>query len=134
MDANADRAGARQRLVSFFPILMLLLLVAAGCDNSPNETQEPEAMSEQARSYLNEALDIMQEHSVNRKDIDWPVLRKRAMQRAVAAEAQMPEDTYGIIKVALHELGDRHSFFLPPDASPTVGYKQRRILPETPKE
>ena len=73
-------------------------------------------MSYQAASYLNRALDIMQKHSVNRKKIDWPALRKRAMKDA--GNAKTPKDTYGAIEVALHNLNDHHSTFFPPGSSP----------------
>lgn len=113
----ANKISARECPVALLIVCGLMLLVAAGCGGSSDETRDHEAASEHARAYLDEALDIMQEHSLNREEIDWSALREHAMSRAAAAEARRPEDTYGIIEVALHELGDGHSFFLPPDAA-----------------
>jgi carboxyl-terminal processing protease len=64
-----------------------------------------------ARAYLEEALNIMQAHSINRDVINWD--RVRAQTYARAAGAQTPPDTYNAIRSALHELQDYHSTFIP---------------------
>ncbi len=54
----------------------------------------------------------MEEHSINRFQIDWNMMRSEAY--ALADSAQTPRDTYNAIRIALAKLGDRHSFFSPP--------------------
>lgn len=71
-------------------------------------------MKEEARVYLNEALDYIQEHSVRREFIDWQVLRKEVY--AQASHAQTPAQVYPAIKQALFLLGDHHSFFSDPES------------------
>jgi carboxyl-terminal processing protease len=71
-------------------------------------------MSAEARAYLDQALDLMQQHSINRAQIDWTRLRRAA--HTLVANALTPADTYPAIKGALSSLGDgHHSMFLPPD-------------------
>jgi C-terminal processing protease CtpA/Prc len=64
-------------------------------------------------AYLEEALDIMQEHSINQGQIDWDRLRARARSRALGART--PEDTHNAIRFALRDLGDHHSHFMTPE-------------------
>lgn len=115
---TTGRTSVRERSAALLVICGLTLLVVAGCGVPPDETRNAGTLGEPAMGYLDEALNVMQEHSLKRDEVAWPALRERAMSRAAVAEAQLPEDTYGIIKVALHELGDGHSFFLPPGAAP----------------
>ncbi len=70
-------------------------------------------MSAAARIYLGQALDIMQEHALNREQIDWERLRGRAHARA--GQAGSPEEVYPAIKSALRSLGESHSYFLTPE-------------------
>lgn len=70
-------------------------------------------MSAEARAYLDQALDLMEQHSINRAQVDWTRLRRAAHSKA--ADALTPADTYLAIEDALRSLGDGHSFFLPPD-------------------
>jgi C-terminal processing protease CtpA/Prc len=70
-------------------------------------------LSPEALTYLDEALDIMQEHSLNREQIDWERLRGRARSRALGAST--PEDTCIAIQFALKDLGDHHSFLMTPE-------------------
>lgn len=69
-------------------------------------------ISAEAERYLNDALDILQTHSLKRADIDWPTLRANTLRRA--RTAQELADTYEAIRYALGKLGDHHSFFLDP--------------------
>jgi len=48
-------------------------------------------LSSRAKVYLTAALDIMQQHSVNRKKINWTKLRQQTF--AIAAGAKTPADT-----------------------------------------
>lgn len=61
-----------------------------------------------AVEYINHALDLMQQHSINARKIDWAVMRKETMARA--ANAQTTYDTYDAIRFALGSLNDHHSF------------------------
>jgi len=64
-----------------------------------------------AQAYLDRALDILQAQHINRYRVDWPVLRANA--HAAAAHAQTPADTYNAIRLAIGELGEKHTFLLP---------------------
>jgi carboxyl-terminal processing protease len=100
-----------------FRFLFLVLIMAGALTScgklptSPTLTPTP-ILSSQAEVYLTAALDIMQQHSVNRKKINWTTLRQQTF--ALAAGAKTPADTYAAIQLALTELGDHHSFFLEP--------------------
>ena len=78
----------------------------------PTPTPTP-GMSAEARAYLDRALDLMEQHSINRAKVDWTRLRRAA--DALATSALTPADTYPAIEDALGSLGDDHSMFLPPD-------------------
>ena len=101
----------------YFRLLFLVLIMAGvltSCGQTPTSptlTPTP-ILSTQAKVYLTAALDIMQQHSVNRKKINWTTLRQQTF--AIAAGAKTPADTYLAIQNALTELGDHHSFFLEP--------------------
>lgn len=101
------RALARTALLAFS-------LVFAGCGGGESGTEPPpeSVLSVQAEAYLNEAINIMQRHSINRYEIDWPSFRRRVLLEA--GTARSTADTYDAIRFALRELGDGHSFFRPP--------------------
>lgn len=65
------------------------------------------------KQYLDLALDIMQNNSINRNQIDWVTLRAKAHERANGAKSYA--DTYEAIRFALRELGDNHSQFYEPN-------------------
>jgi hypothetical protein len=67
-----------------------------------------------ANAYLDRALDILQSKHINKYKVDWLTLRAHA--HAAAAHAQTPADTYQAIRVAIGDLGEKHTVFLPPDA------------------
>ena len=77
------------------------------------ETQSPYGISEQAMLYLNEALDLMQEYSINKETIEWEALRTRTYHRAYGA--QTIADTYRAIQHALADLGTNHSYLMTPE-------------------
>ncbi|MFB7600462.1 S41 family peptidase [Streptomyces sp. NPDC056160] len=77
-------------------------------------------MAPAARTYVSKALDIMEEHSLRRHQIDWADLRSRTFSQARGA--RKPADTYRAIESALTALGDRHSTFWDPEqAEQTLG-------------
>lgn len=65
-----------------------------------------------AEKYLEEALTIMQKHSINRNKIDWVELKAKMYK--LAQGAQTTKDTYPVILEALKELEDHHSLFFTP--------------------
>jgi carboxyl-terminal processing protease len=95
-------------------VFLALSALLPGCGGGESGTEPPpqSTLSVQAEAYLNEALNIMQRHSINRYEIDWPSFRRRVL--AEAGTARSPADTYDAIRFALRELGDSHSFFRPP--------------------
>jgi carboxyl-terminal processing protease len=92
--------GQRHYLTLFICFLLPLALEA--------QPASPGPISDTARSYLNQALDIMEQHSVHRKTVDWSSLRAKTLEHAAGAET--PADTYEAIRFALRSLGDHHSF------------------------
>ena len=98
------------------PLLTASLFVACGGEGSTAPPPGPEAtISLVAETYLNEALDIMQAHSINRYEIDWPTFRERTFLSAGGAQAV--EDTYDAIRFALEMIQDNHSRFVPKGSS-----------------
>ena len=72
------------------------------------QAQPQQKTSVAAISYLNHALNVMQQNSLRRKSIDWVKLRQETVDQASGAEG--PADTYEAIRFALQQLGDHHSF------------------------
>jgi C-terminal processing protease CtpA/Prc len=64
-------------------------------------------------AYLDEALTLMQEYSINREAIEWDALRNRTYHRAFGA--QTIPDTYQAIQYALADLGTNHSYLMTPE-------------------
>lgn len=110
------------RITSRLALFAVLLLGLACTD--PTST---EPMSAEARAYLTEALDLMEANSIHRYRIDWPVLREDAF--SAAEGAQVPRDTYEAIRGAIRSLGDRHSWFFPPDHPYVTGNVPEPIPP-----
>ncbi|MEV8325092.1 S41 family peptidase [Kitasatospora sp. NPDC056731] len=94
-------------------VAAVAVLVLAAC-SSP----APEHMSPEARGYLSEALDLIQQKSLNTAKVDWPKLRTQAF--AQAATARTPADTHTAIRAAVTALDDHHSRFYPPDQAAKV--------------
>jgi hypothetical protein len=89
---------------------------------SPTSTPAPEPtpipptlspdLSADAWAYLEEALDIIQTHSIKRDVLDWDALRAQAYE--LADGATTPAQTYDAIRFALRRLLERHSHFMSP--------------------
>lgn len=62
-------------------------------------------------AYLDEALDIIQKNALNKDKVDWPSLRAILLGKNIESRTE----TYGLIRAALLELQDHHSFFLTPE-------------------
>jgi carboxyl-terminal processing protease len=76
-------------------------------------------MSPEAQVYLAAALDLMQEYSINRDQVDWEGLRASAYQRAHGA--QTTADTYAVIRWAVITHLDQHSSFQTPHVRSEIG-------------
>ncbi|MEV6244368.1 S41 family peptidase [Lentzea sp. NPDC051838] len=68
------------------------------------------------RAYLDTALNLLQQYSVESPKADWPKLRAQA--HAEAADAERPSDTYPVINETIEALGNPHTVLL---ASPEGG-------------
>jgi carboxyl-terminal processing protease len=64
----------------------------------------------EARTYLDTALDLLQQHSIESSKADWPRLRAQAHRDA--AHARRPVDTYPAIERAITTLGNPHTVLL----------------------
>jgi C-terminal processing protease CtpA/Prc len=71
----------------------------------------PPAAGSAAR-YLNYALDIIEDNSIQRSAIDWRVYRAQVADQARGAE--VPADTHLALRYALGNLGDGHSYLMTP--------------------
>ena len=67
---------------------------------------------ENPQRYVEHALDIMQQNSFRRDSIDWPKFRESVLKNIHQAHTRA--DTYSALRTALSNLGDRHSFLMPP--------------------
>lgn len=64
-------------------------------------------------SYVEKAIQIMEQNSVNKKSIDWATIKKDALK--TAQEKKEIKETYPIIRDILEKLGDHHSKLYEPD-------------------
>ncbi len=85
-------------------ILVLLAFVIASC-----ETENPFAPTS-AEEYLNEMIDVMEAHHINRDNIDWTAFRAAVLQKAIGATGIVEADES--ILLALQLLDDKNSFVL----------------------
>jgi carboxyl-terminal processing protease len=68
-------------------------------------------MSPEARLYIDQVLEILQTHALNRNRLNWVRLRE-AVDR-LAQTAQTPAETYPAIQFALTNLEDQYSYLIP---------------------
>lgn len=71
---------------------------------SIGSAQQPDSV----RFYLDSALNIMQNHSMFSKNIDWKTVRDSA--HLLARDATTYEGTYDALKYAFNKLGDKHGW------------------------
>jgi carboxyl-terminal processing protease len=71
-----------------------------------------------AARYVDVALTLMREHSLNRAAIDWPTLRAAALEQARGAVTAA--DAHLAVRFAVRELGDRHSYLQSAAATRTL--------------
>ena len=91
--------------------------------------QEPDGISPAAKTYLEQALDLMQKNALHKKSIDWAQLRRETL--AHAKGAQTTADTYPAIAFAFTQLQEHHSWLQLPDNLP--GDKRQAISAEMAK-
>jgi Peptidase family S41 len=65
-----------------------------------------------AKEVLDAALSIVKTNSLRRNDVAWDTVEPRV--RALAAGAERSADVYPAIRYLLLQLGDHHSFLMPP--------------------
>lgn len=89
------------RIVKFccylFSLLITICCVKGG--NVPNESKE----------YMNEVLYLLENRSVNRKNINWKELKTEVFEKI--KNAKTLEDTYPTVMYAVSQLKDNHSYF-----------------------
>ncbi|MFI6690103.1 S41 family peptidase [Streptomyces sp. NPDC050485] len=91
--------------------LVTVLLAGTGCTDRSEGAPGP-AMSPDARSYLTNALAIMEKNALLRHQIAWADVRRDAFSQARGA--QKPADTYNAIRAALQTVGAGHSSLMEP--------------------
>jgi len=86
-----------------------LALCASACGSGGDVTpMEPgDVISPLAQGYLDQMISLMQNNSVNRRTVDWDMMRTRVF--AAAGGAQRISDLSPAIVAALQVLGDGHS-------------------------
>jgi carboxyl-terminal processing protease len=89
----------------------------AGKKPIPKPQVSPTAISPDAATFLDNAIDIMRQHALHGEGLDWDALRTEAFKRA--GGAFNPIDTYPAIYWVLNQLGDPGSHLrLPPGLFP----------------
>ncbi|MDP2321096.1 MAG: S41 family peptidase [Acidobacteriota bacterium] len=104
----------RTRIKQTIDALLACLFWTASCSLAAAQTASPVVLSDVARNYLESVITIAQTNSINRSQIDWPMVRREVFSRA--ASAQVPSDTHPAVQWLVSALGDRHSAFLDPVA------------------
>ena len=98
--------------------LLLLAAMLGACDpasESRDGAPPSTASSDSLTDYLHRALDTIEVNSLRIDSIAWGSLREQALESARGAESV--EQIHGVITWLLPQLGDDHSFFLPPRAA-----------------
>lgn len=82
-------------------------------------------LSPQAQQYLEEVLTLLQQHSVQKNQVNWAKFKQAVFQ--VAQNSQTIEDTYPAVAYAIAQLNDHHSYFAP--AKPDTFAANEKPLP-----
>jgi carboxyl-terminal processing protease len=106
--------GPRRRIRRTASLLVLLSSMVAATCSAAEET--PEGISPAVRTYLEQALDLMQKNALNSKSIDWTQVRRETLVRA--KDAKTTFDTYPAMAYALTQLKENHSWLELPDNLP----------------
>lgn len=73
--------------------------------------QTQNSIPKEVSGYLTETLDLLEENSVNKNEIDWNEFRIDIFKKA--QNAKKIKDTYSAISEAVSKLNDNHSYFKP---------------------
>lgn len=73
--------------------------------------QTQNSIPKEVSGYLTETLDLLEENSVNKNEIDWNEFRIDIFKKA--QNAKKIKDTYSAISDAVSKLNDNHSYFKP---------------------
>ncbi|MFN2144626.1 MAG: S41 family peptidase [Anaerolineales bacterium] len=105
--------------------LIVISLLLTGCveEPAPIPTRTPppptpipsptSGISPEAQAYLDEVIDIVRSHAINREMVNYEVFQGQVSVREM--EAVTPRDTYDSVIYLLGQLKDGHSRFLTPE-------------------
>ncbi|HLI92979.1 MAG TPA: S41 family peptidase [Puia sp.] len=99
---------------SILPLLLLSLLCSseqAAASAGPDSLPVP--CREKAEQLLDQALGFMEKNYYRRQEVDWTTLAAHARQQLQYADNC--DDAYASISWCFRQLGERHSFIMPPD-------------------
>ena len=111
-----------KKLNTFIFLFLLIFLASCSSDEITSNDQSPDTsatLNENVREFLNDMMNVMQDNSINRNDIDWVQFRRRVLESADDAESIAEID--GALRVALQLLGDNHSFIRKVDGTSISG-------------
>ena len=98
-------------------LLFLSPAIGLAAKKIPKPQVSPTAISPDAATFLDNAIDIMRQHALHGEGLDWDALRTEAFKRA--GGAFNPIDTYPAIYWTLVQLGDPGGHLrLPPGLFP----------------
>jgi len=78
--------------------------------------ESPDGISLAAKTYLEQALDLIEKNALYKKSIDWAQVRKETLAHGKGAQTSF--DTYPAIAFALAQLQEHHSWLQLPDSMP----------------
>lgn len=104
----------RTRILPIISTILTCLLWIANCSLAIAQTASPPVLSDIARTYVESVIALAQTNSINRSQIDWPIVRREVLSRAAGAKVE--SDTHPAVQWLVSALGDRHSAFLDPAA------------------
>ena len=107
----------------FSSALLVPLVGVAACAPSP----DPSDLHPEVRTYLDEALQVMQEQALYTREIDWDAVRTSTFERAAGAVSTPA--AYPALRYALSQLRDGHSFL---QLSEELRSAEREALGEAP--
>ncbi len=76
------------------------------------------------RTFLNTTLDLIEHRAYRASSINWPVVRRQALVQA--DHARTTSEVYPLITAVLMQLGDHHSYLLPP--APTADPAEPQVF------
>jgi hypothetical protein len=110
-ESKVERTASVRRLSAPMAVLVALALSASACVHDtprrPTATPSPGVVG----PYLDDALDLIEEHGWYARSDEWPDLRAQATERGTAARTI--EDAHAVLEWVLTALGDRHGNVVP---------------------